>query len=698
MFVTYHPAALLYAKEAKAGDKGLSKESILRALTEDLQRVHKVLSTLSTGTTVSTTLPEPIRVPGTDTVPTALGTVLGLDTEYVPSSKYLLTCSFSNGDTVLDWDRDLTPNVNPTQPDVEVLVGHNLPEDIALAWEAGYIPKRVEFLDGSKLIDTLLLARMVYEGQASYKLEDLLASLYTVNPWKHKTSAKDVTTWTPEERVERCGLDAWAPLQLVKKHWPQLSSEAQQQLYPFTTAIMMTLHRLTLAGAFVDPKDFGALVQQKSNERMMLNAKLVQAASLVGVDEFEPTNDDQIRRLLYDKLELPVIARTKTKQLPAVTKETLATLTEYAPEGTRAFLELLIQFNKTDKVLTTYLEGSSDPEKESRNAIKKLAHQVRMHSQEFLWLPFHFNVLGAKTARRSSSNPNSQNWPKSIRRLVRSRWPGGFILAADYRKLEPVIIAWLAQDERLLEYFTTGNGYIGIAEDLFRTKVEEGTELYRGVKSIVLGVHYDMGSDEMARQMWFEKKIRLRADYDSHWEEIDRLRNLYLSTYPNVRAYMERRRAEARARGGVTTPTGRIRTVGNRFVDKHILNQAINAPVQSTASDVTGAALVDCERAILQEAGLSLIDWYDHLITQRRKYLTQEGTYGIIPEQWRIPTLFNEVHDEITSDLPPEWEKKGVELIVETMRSVPTLRRLAPFLKDMPLYVDPKLGSRWGEG
>lgn len=576
-------------------------------------------------------------------------------------------------------------------------MGHNLPEDVALAWEAKFIPHRPEFLTGKGLIDTLLLARMVYEGQASYKLEDLLASLYTVTPWKHKTSTKDVTEWTPEERVERCGLDAWAPVKLMDKHWPQLSSRDQQQLYPFTTAIMMTLHRLSLAGAFVDPTDFGALVAQKTQERMLINAQLVQAASLVGVDDFEPTNDDQIRKILYQKLELPVIAVTKKKKVPSVTKETLATLTEHAPDGTRAFLELLIAFNKTDKVLTTYLEGSDDPEKESRNAIGRLAHRINVGGVESLWLPFHFNVLGAKTARRSSSNPNSQNWPKAIRRLVKSRWPNGRILAADYRKLEPVIIAWLAQDERLLEYFTTGSGYIGIAQDLFKTEVKEGTELYRGVKSIVLGVHYDMGSPEMARQMWFEKKIRLRATYESHESEIDRLRNLYLNTYPNIRAYMERRRAEARATGAVRTPTGRVRTVGKTFMDKHILNQAINAPVQGTASDVTGAALIDCEAAILQEAGLSLIEWYDHLIDQRRKYLTNGGTYVTIPEQWRIPTLFNEVHDELTSDLPPEWEKRGVELIIETMRSVPTLRQLAPFLKDMPLYVDPKLGPRWGE-
>ena len=717
VLVTYHPAAVLHARSDKSSSAGLSKEAIIRSIREDLLRAREyiyskdILTAIGTSTegteavkslpVKSFTLPNPVRGSGTQ-VPKGIGT-LGIDTEYSPR-KELLTAAFSDGTTMWSWDKDLG-GVEPLQltNHVHTLIGQNLPEDIALLWERGHIPRRAEWLKGKNLHDSLLMGRMNYEGLASYKLEDLLASLFTVERWKFKTEKENVLQWTPEERVERCERDAWAPTHIVRQLYPLLSANdtadrpthTQQSLYPFTMATAMTLHRLTLAGAFVDRAKFEKLVEAKEDERRQHFALLSHAANLLGVPDYEPTNDNQTRKLLYEKLDLPVLALTKKTHEPQVTKPVIEMLTEQTEGGVKLFLETLLAYNKADKIITTYLVG--DDESKESNAIQRLGVPINGTSCSGFWLPFHFHVLGAKTARRSSSRPNSQNWPKAIRQLVRSRWPGGKILAADYRKLEPVIIAWLAGDEKLLQFFTTGGGYIDVARELFRTDVKEGTVLYRGVKSIVLGVHYDMGTEEMAHQLWVVYKIRFSDDYNAHWQETDRIRKLYLERFPRIPAYMERRRREARETGAVRTPVGRLRRVGKEYVDKHILNQAINAPVQGTASDVTASALVDVEAAILREYGLSLVEWYDHLITQRRIYLTSDPSCGIIPEQWRVPTLFNEVHDELTTDLPPDTWKKDLELVVETMRAVPTVRSLAPYLKNMPLYVDPKVSDYWGE-
>lgn len=701
ILATYHPAAVLHAKGG--GDqKGLSKDSIIRAIREDLLRAREYLvsNTVNDSTVSTYVLPNPFRGSGDSTV---VLTALGTDTEYTPS-KEIYTAAFSDGTQTWFWDKDLG-GVDPQTftRRVTTLIGQNLPEDIALLWERGMIPRRATWLKGQDLMDSLLIGRMHYEGLPSYKLEDLLATLFTVEPWKYKTQGEEMLSWPPDERVNRCERDAWAPVHIVRRLYPLLSTQdppdrpghTQQSLYPFTMATAMTLHRLTLAGAFVDRDRFQSLVDAKTAERQQHHALLTHAANLLGMANYEPSNDNQTRDLLFKRLGLPVLALTKKTKEPQVAKPVLEMLVEQAQGGTKQFLETFLAYNQTDKIITTYLVG--DEESKDSNAIARLGFPVMGNTGPSFWLPFHFNVLGAKTARRSSSRPNSQNWPRALRALVKSRWPGGRILAADYRKLEPVIIAWLAQDERLLRFFTTGGGYIDIARELFQTEVKEGTTLYRGVKSIVLGVHYDMGTEEMAKQLWVNHKIRFSADYNEHWQETDRIRNLYLDRFPSIPAYMERRRLEARASGVVRTPVGRQRQVGREFLDKHVLNQAINAPVQGTASDVTGSALIDVEAAILREYGLSLVEWYDHLIAQRRIYLTTGPSCGIITEQWRVPTLFNEVHDELTVDLPPDTWKRDVELVVETMRAVPTIRSLAPYLREMPLYVDPKVGEYWGE-
>lgn len=268
-------------------------------------------------------------------------------------------------------------------------------------------------------------------------------------------------------------------------------------------------------------------------------------------------------------------------------------------------------------------------------------------------------------------------------------------MECDYRKLEPVIIAWLCKSQKLLDFFVKGGGYIDIAKELFKTEVKEGTLLYRGVKSVVLGVHYDMQTPLMAEELWTKNGIRFSADYQEHVRLTDDLRKRYLAAFPEIAIYFSGKWEFLDTNGYVESPTGRRRRLGEN-PGKHERNQAINFPVQSCASDVTGAALVDVESAILRECGVSLVDWYDTLLAARRYYLTNDASCGTLIPQYEIPVLFNEVHDALLLDLPPGWEKRGTELVVETMRAVPSLRKFCSELKNMPLNVDVKLGPRWG--
>ena len=725
---TYHPASILHPRPV--GNVGPTKESLLRAIQDDIAR--------AAGGNVKSIVPP---LPG----PLG-GLVVGVDTEY-PNGE-MTTVAVATNEGMLVWDNGSTRKkcacgqdtydtpwfacyacrnaderiflttepkrdilvteegkeakkgkkqvkevksgalTSPAEVGVilvpqevigkilknaDVLIGHSMAEDVRFLWEAGLIPKEEKYLTGKALVDTLLVAKMAYEGRTSYKLEDLLAEFYTVEGWKRETRGKKPWDWTPEERARRCQLDAWATYMVAKSEW----AKVDRKLYGFTVRYAMTLHRMTLAGSIVDKTTYHNIAQSVENQRNNLLDKLKKAGALLGKGNFDPSNDHHLRAVLYDTLAIPITSRTPKAKLPSVDRATLESLVECNRGGTKGFLEALVEFSKVDKLYTTYTEG-----------LNSLIHW----GEDRGWLPFNFITLGARTGRRSSVNPNSQNWPVAMRQMVRSRYPGGLIMEFDYAKLEPRIIGYLAKCDKLLSYFTVGGGYLDVARELFRTEVKAGTPLYVAVKSIVLGVHYGMQTDLMAEELW-QEGIRF-GNWEVHWAETDRIRNLYLQTFPEIEQYMARCEHDLATTGTVTGPTGRTLHLGGD--GKHSKNQAINGPIQGTASDITGSALIDVETALLLELGISLPDWFDLLCEARRNFLTTAENGGIMRSQWEVPVLFNEVHDSLVLDVPKGEIDKTRELCVAVMRGVPTIRGMVPYLKDLPLDVDVKIGPTWG--
>jgi DNA polymerase I-like protein with 3'-5' exonuclease and polymerase domains len=554
-----------------------------------------------------------------------------------------------------------------------------MPEDVYRLIAEGLLPPRREFLDGSGIVDSLLLARMADENRLSYELENLLAAVAPggVDTWKAPTRDKDPFKWTADERIARCRLDAWATLEVARRMAPLVPAE----LYEFTARTAAVLYRLHLAGAVVDMTRYRIVAERVEAETRKIEDRLRKAAIAAGMTAFAPSNDHHIRELLFERLGLPVLATTVKTKDPTVARKVLSELLELNGLGTEAaeILGYLIEHSAIDKFRGTYAEGL-------RELIRPCG--ALADGTEIGWLPFNFNPL-VRTGRRSSRNPNSQNWPTEARRIIRSRWIGGKIAAFDFSRLEPCIIAWLAGDDELLHLFLDGNGYLKIAEELWGRKIEEGTPLYRGAKSIILGVHYDMGTDLMAEELWV-KGIRF-GSWPQHYAETDRARTRYLGRFPKLGLYMDRQRAERAETDQIVIPSGRIRHLPGR--GKHLDNQAINSPVQGTASDIAASALLDTEAALLSEYGLSLGEWVGMLWEQRQRFLAGPG-FGPVSVPWQVPVLFNEVHDELTGDLPPGHEKRVEELVIETMQAVPTFRKMVPSF-DIPLRVGVKTRERW---
>jgi len=654
-FVTYHPAAVLHGATHLAqrivSDLAVARES--RAM------VH----------------PPPNGAP--------TGRTLAVDTEWDVQGR-LLNLAFANDKAIEVYDAPITSA--PAIPEgVRYLVGHSLAGEIE-QMVGNRVPVGAAPLDlwaqGKRVFDSLLLARMADEngGPGAYELETLLLSTLPVAPWKAATDAVfkktgDMGTVDPELRRVRCGTDAWASF-LLAKHFVQKLLPAQQALVTFTHQLAATISRISLAGAVVDMSHLGELGRVFRADVAESSDRLIKLALSVGMTEFSPTKDTDIRVLLFGKLGLPVLSKTKKERLASVDRDTLGQIDHEAAR-------LLLDFGRAQKLLSTNIDG--------------LTPLITIVGPLLGWLPFNINPLAARTGRRSSSRPNSQNWTAQVKSLVRSRWPTGQILEADYSKLEPLILAWLAKDDTLRHAFTDGGGYIFFAKKLWGFGCEEGTPEYRATKSIILGVHYNMQTPKMAKELWV-LGVRFSADYEAHEKETDRLRRKYLLLVPGVVRYMARQEEELLRSGQVVSADGAIRRLplvdGTRTPGYgHLLNQAINFPVQRLASSVSGAALIDVERQLLAEAGLTYVQYIEMLWDARRKLLTTGLDNGIMYPQ---SVIINEVHDSIVLDLFPDHVARDTELVVETMKAVPTLRSLVPSF-DVPLALGLTTNSHWGK-
>ena len=630
---------------------------------------------------------------------------IAFDTEYDPSGT-LLTVAVSDGTSAAAAEKDATDwtEIRRILEDSEYLVGHSVAGDLRYLADVGAL--RESWVTGEKCIDSLLLARMVDENRVKggYELETLLQSIYKVQPWKAETKIYDkikvgkswrknvdARRWPEELRRKRCALDAWGSYvlaeyfgQRLREKWP---------LVRFTHQIANVLDRISISGAVVDTDVFEKHEIELEQRLQRDGDLLTRAALAAGMASFSLTNDNDLRTLLFDKLGQKPQGKTKKTKVPSVDKASLLKLEH-------PIARQIVDYNTAHKLYSVNVKGL--------RAFLRPAGTV--DGVAVCYVPFHINPLGARTGRRSSSKPNSQNWTPSIRSIIRSRFKGGKIGSFDYEKLEPRIIAsqYAANDPGLMRVFTIGNGYVDIAQALFKKTVPKTGIEYRATKAIVLGVHYNKQTDSMAEDLWDGllnevgeiTQIRFSADYDTHWKIVDRLRNGYLDEYSGLRTYMSLKERELLRTQSSISATGRVRhlplpdgrdTVGYH----HAVNMAINFPVQSLASDITGSALIDVEAALIHEAGMDYCQYYQGLLEEQRILLTTGQYRDIIG----ISRLINEVHDELTLDLHPGHLKRDIEIVIETMKSVPTLKTLLPgFGQDTcPLDIAPKIGNHWGD-
>ena len=264
-------------------------------------------------------------------------------------------------------------------------------------------------------------------------------------------------------------------------------------------------------------------------------------------------------------------------------------------------------------------------------------------------------------------------------------------------KLEPVLGGWVTGEHRLSEYFTKHeNGYIKIGEDFFKTTVDKKSDQYRAIKALVLAIIYNQKKWSLAENLWIVHGVRLDSSYERHQELAGEMLDKFLTDlFPGIIEYQERQEAFVLEHGYVTNALGQKRRLplppepprsekeAYRKWCKyraHVVNQAINGPIQGLASYVTGAGMIDLERRFLEEYKLSYEEYHVRLMEKR----------------WpTMPLLCIEVHDDLVLDIPDKLAEKTTPVVHEVMSEVPSLRAILSDL-NVTLKIETNIGPCWG--
>ena len=411
----------------------------------------------------------------------------------------------------------------------------------------------------------------------------------------------------------------------------QLKQQEQMHLYKdLELPLAEVLARMEFAGITPDME----LLAQLNEDMSFRIAKLEKLAEEQAGESFNLKSPKQLGVILFERLQLPVIKKTKTGySTDAKVLEELY--------GKHPLIATILEHRKLAKLQSTYLDG-----------LKPLvnAKTARIHT--------HFQQMVTVTGRLSSTDPNLQNIPtrteegKQIRRIFVPGEGFDWLMSCDYSQVELRILACIAKDELLLESFRHGQDvHARTAAEVFGVPLEEvSSEMRSRAKAVNFGIVYGISDFGLAKQLQVSRKEA--AGYIES----------YLTRYAGVKKYMDDMIQLAREQGYVSTLMGRRRYLpdirhSNFNLRSFAERTAINTPIQGTAADIMKKAMIDVQFAL--EAAKC----------QSRILL--------------------QVHDELVLEVVESEKEQVAELVRSAMEDAVQL--------DIPLLADVNFGRNWAE-
>jgi DNA polymerase-1 len=426
--------------------------------------------------------------------------------------------------------------------------------------------------------------------------------------------------------------DADVTMRLHQALWPRIMSEPglKRVLEDIEMPLIPVLARIERNGVLIDPKKLTAQGKQLTKRLQALKQDIFHLSG----KEFNMNSPKQLQAVLFSDLKLPVLQKTATGQ--ASTADSV--LQELALDF--ELPRLIIEYRALSKLISTYT---------SRLTEQMNPATGRIHTS--------YNQAGTATGRLSSSEPNLQNIP--IRSLEGRRIRQAFIapigyklMSADYSQIELRLMAHISSDPGLLAAFKQNlDIHKATAAEVWDIPIEQVTaDRRRDAKAINFGLIYGMSAFGLARQLGVDHKAA--QDYI----------NRYFARYPQVRAYMDNTRAQAREKGYVETLWGRRLYLPNIQASqvqyqKAAERTAINAPLQGSAADIIKLAMIQI----------------DH-------WLQEEKVHA---------KMIMQVHDELVFEVVEEAIDHVADRIRYYMTNVVTMK--------VPLLVSIGIGDNWDQ-
>ncbi len=538
---------------------------------------------------------------------------------YVPMNKYFTI------ENVLAALKPIFEDVNIKK------IGQNIKYEYIVLANYGIELKGISF-------DTMVASYVLNPSKLNHNLEDICLEYLShkmttpIQELLGKGKAAITMDQVDVKKVsDYCCEDSDVTLRLKKILEKDIADKGLDKLFhDVEIPLVKVLAIMEINGVSID-KDYLAKLSKELEHKL---DKLTNNIYELAGEEFNINSPKQLSKILFEKLKLPVVKKTKTGI--STNEEVLIKLA-----AEHKLPKMLLEYRELAKLKSTYIDS-----------LPELINPKtgRVHTS--------FNQTVTATGRLSSSGPNLQNIPiktdegRKIRKAFIPSSSAGVLLSADYSQIELRILAHLSGDKQLAKAFREGLDIHSFTASLvFGVKEKEVTSEMRSMaKTVNFGIVYGMSPYGLSQS--------LNIGVDKAKEFID----AYFERYPDVKQYLEGLITEARENGFVATILGRRRYIPeinnqNMQIRQFAERTAINAPIQGSAADVIKVAMIAIDEK-LAKSGMKT-------------------------------KMTMQVHDELVFDVPKQELDKAKKIVKEGMEEIIKLK--------VPVEAHIEVGKNWLE-
>lgn len=442
--------------------------------------------------------------------------------------------------------------------------------------------------------DTAIAAYLVDPAKNEYTIEKLASEYFGTVIEKPEVKQLSLLDDVETDRSEYLAKCAVALGVLNERIGDKIKENGQEKLYNEVELPLVTvLAHLEINGFLVDDNQLKEFADKLGEKIDALTNEIYMLAG----EEFNINSPKQLGVILFEKLELKPVKKTKTGY--ATNADVLEKLRDKHP-----IVNFIMEYRQLAKLKSTYCDGLTA-------VVNPNTH--RIHSV--------FTQTVTVTGRLSSTEPNLQNIPtrtelgREIRKMFVAK-EGYVLVDADYSQIELRVLAHIANDETMINAFRNNEDIHAVtASQVLGIPLEDVTKEQRSsAKAVNFGIVYGIGEFSLAQDLHISVK-EAKAYIES-----------YLEKYHGVRNYMESIKEQAKKDGYVKTMLNRIRYIPELKSPNYNIRQfgervALNTPIQGTAADIIKLAMVRVDNRLINEGLKSklILQVHDELIVEAHK-------------------------------------------------------------------------------